>query len=354
MSRGFGACANTSFTPAPTFARYTLPVMFRSDASGALGSATRSPLLGACASVQPLHEWQLCALGRQLPIRVPSAWEDYGVPRAYEGPCDYRCTFEATPQSGRRYWLHFGGASYEARGFLNDAPLGVHKGIWDSFCWEITDALRAGENHLRVQVVKNGGASYSVPQVLSGFLPYVSCTFGGLWQPVYMLETGDAWLCDLWVRGEVDGRVFVAGEMGGALPATVRLVADALDGCAVAEAQLEVDAAAWTHEFRIASPQAWSPARPHLYRLVAEVWHERELSHRVETAFGLRTVEVAGATILLNGEPLYLRGILHWGWYLHTHAPNPGWRPQSASCAPHSRLDLILSRRACGYRAAST
>jgi hypothetical protein len=323
MSRGFGACANTSFAPAPAFTRYTLPVMCRSDASGALGSATRSPLLGACASVQSLHEWQLCALGRQLPIRVPSAWEDYGVPRAYEGPCDYRCTFEATPQLGRRYWLHFGGASYEARGFLNDAPLGVHKGIWDSFCWEITDALHAGENHLRVQVVKNGGASYPVPQVLSGFLPYVSCAFGGLWQPVYMLETGDAWLCDLWVRGEADGRVFVAGEMGGALPATVRLVVYAPEGRAIAEAQLEADAAEWIHEFRIASPQAWSPARPHLYRLVAEVWHERELSHRVETAFGLRTVEVAGATILLNGEPLYPRGILHWGWYLHTHAPNP-------------------------------
>jgi hypothetical protein len=330
MSRGFGACANTSFTPAPTFARYTLPVMFRSDASAALGSATRAPLLGACASVQPLHEWQLSTLGKQVSIRLPSAWEDYGIPCAYEGPCDYRCTFAVTPQSGRRYWLHFGGASYEARGFLNDAPLGVHKGIWDSFCWEITDALRAGENHLRVQVVKNGGASYSVPQVLSGFLPYVSCTFGGLWQPVYVLETGDAWLCDLWVRGEVDGRVFVAGEMGGALPATVRLVVYAPEGRAVAEAQLEVDAAAWTHEFRIASPQAWSPARPHLYRLVAEVWHERELSHCVETIFGLRTVEVDGATILFNGEPLYPRGILHWGWYLQTHAPNPGL--ETAEC----------------------
>jgi beta-galactosidase/beta-glucuronidase len=60
------------------------------------------------------------------------------------------------------------------------------------------------------------------------------------------------------------------------------------------KAQLEADAAEWIHEFRIASPQAWSPACPHLYRLVAEVWHERELSHCVETAFGLRTVEVAG------------------------------------------------------------
>jgi hypothetical protein len=297
--------------------------MPRTDALGILGSAARPPLLGACASVQPLHEWELRALGKQVSIRVPSAWEDYGIPRIYEGPCDYMSTFAAAPQSGRRYWLHFGGASYEAQGFLNDVPLGVHKGIWDSFCWEITDALRAGENHLGVRVVKNGGATYPVPQVLSGFLPYVSCAFGGLWQPVYVLETGDVWLCDVWVRGGADGQVLVAGELGGDLPAMLRLSMYAPDGHAVAEAQLETDATEWAHEFRITSPQAWSPAHPHLYRLVVEVWHRQQISHCVETEFGLRTVAVDGAIILLNGEPLYPRGVLHWGWYLHTHAPNP-------------------------------
>jgi hypothetical protein len=208
-------------------------------------------------------------------------------------------------------------------GFVNDAPVGVHRGIWDSFCWDITDALQVGENRLRVQVIKNGGATYPVPQVLSGFLPYVSCAFGGLWQAVHRFQTGAAWLCDLWARGEADGRVEIAGALGGALPATVRLILHDPDGRIVAEAHFDADAPQWTQAFQLAEPQPWSPAQPRLYRLVAEVWRDGRLSHRTETAFGLRTVAVDGATILLNGQPIYPRGILHWGWYLHTHAPNP-------------------------------
>lgn len=77
--------------------------------------------------------------------------------------------------------------------------------------------MRRGENRLRVRVIKNGGATYPIPQVLSGFLPYVSCAFGGLWQPVFLFTTGAVWLSDLWVRGTADGRIVVAGELGGAL-----------------------------------------------------------------------------------------------------------------------------------------
>jgi hypothetical protein len=283
--------------------------------------ADGSPLLDTRAV--PLSDWTLAWDGNRIPVRVPSAWEDYGIPRAFEGPCDYLCAFTATPEAGTREWLHFGGASYEARGFVNDAPVGVHRGIWDSFCWDITDALQMGENRLRVQVIKNGGATYPVPQVLSGFLPYVSCAFGGLWQAVHRFQTGAAWLCDLWARGEADGRVDITGALGGALPATIRLTLHDPDGRIVAEARFNADAPQWTQAFQLAEPQPWSPAQPRLYRLVAEVWRDGRLSHRTETAFGLRTVAVQGATILLNGQPIYPRGILHWGWYLHMHAPNP-------------------------------
>lgn len=271
----------------------------------------------------PLSGWMLEGDGRRIPVRVPSAWEDYGLPRAFEGPCNYRCTFPATPEAGTRHWLHFGGASYEAQGFLNEIPIGQHTGIWDAFCWDITDALRTGENELRVQVIKNGGNRYPVPAVLSGFLPYVSCPFGGLWQRVHRFETGAVWLYDVWARGEPNGRVEITGALGGALPATVQLTVYAPDGSTVAQTQFEADTPQWTHALQFADPQPWSPAQPNLYRLVAEVWHEGQLSHRTTTTFGLRTVAVDGATILLNGQPIYLRGVLHWGWYLHTHAPNP-------------------------------
>jgi hypothetical protein len=280
-----------------------------------------SPLLDTRAV--PISEWTLAWAGGRATVRVPSAWEDYGVPRAFEGPCDYLCAFPATPEAGTREWLQFGGVSYEARGFVNEIPVGIHRGIWDSFCWDITDTLRAGENHLRVRVVKNGGATYPVPQALSGFLPYVSCAFGGLWQAVHRFQTGAVWLCDLWARGASDGRVEIAGALGGALPATVRLTLHDPDGHIVADAHFEADAPQWTQAFQIADPQPWSPAQPRLYCLAAEVWRDGRLSHRTETDFGLRTVAVDGATILLNGQPIYPRGVLHWGWYLHTHAPNP-------------------------------
>ncbi|MCX7993485.1 MAG: hypothetical protein N2651_07420 [Fimbriimonadales bacterium] len=273
---------------------------------------------------QRLTEWTLSAsaLSRQIPIKVPSAWEDYGLPRAFEGPCDYIHTLSITPQPGKRYWIRCSGASYQARGFVNETFLGTHQGIWDGFSWDITDALSAGENRLRIQVVKNGGATYPTPQVLSGFLPYVSCTFGGLWQPVYLFETGAGWLTDLCVRGEADGSVMVQGELGGARPADIQLTVYAPDGSKVYEARLRASEQ-WTHTFELSTPQIWQPRAPNLYRLVAEVFLEGALSHQVETDFGLRTVSVDGSVILLNGEPFYPRGVLHWGWYLHTHAPNP-------------------------------
>ncbi|MFN7018438.1 MAG: glycoside hydrolase family 2 protein [Fimbriimonadales bacterium] len=281
------------------------------------------PLLDPRA--QPLTDWTLAApaLGQRLTVRVPSAWEDYGIPRLFEGPCDYLCTLRIEPKLGKRYWLHCSGVSYEARGFVNEIPVGVHKGIWDSFSWDITDALRSGENTLRLQVVKNGGATYPVPQVLSGFLPYVSSTFGGVWQPVHLYETGEAWLDDLYVRGDADGSVRVEGELGGASPTEVSLTVYAPDGQAVYTKQFKASGK-WTHEFQISSrPQPWHPHYPNLYRLAAEVYHRGILSHRVETEFGLRTVAIDGSVLLLNGEPFYPRGVLHWGWYLHTHAPYP-------------------------------
>ncbi len=310
------------------------------------------PLLDTRA--RRLTEWTLTApaLGRRIAVQVPSAWEDYGLPRAFEGPSEYLHTLSVEPESGKRYWLHCGGASYETRGFVNETPVGVHRGIWDSFSWDITEALRSGENALRLQVIKNGGATYPVPNVLSGFLPYVSCTFGGLWQPVSLFETGAVWQIDLHVRGEMDGSVTVEGELGGASPAEMRLTVYAPDGQAVYAAQFDAGVR-WMHEFRISphpqplshgvgegspispSPTPWErgsggegillwhPAHPNLYRLVAEVYHNGALSHRVETEFGLRTVSVDESIILLNGEPFYPRGVLHWGWYLHTHAPNP-------------------------------
>ncbi len=261
------------------------------------------------------------ALKVHQPIDAPCVWEDVGLPKSFEGPVDYLLEFSIQPQVGRRHWLHFGGVSYEAQGWLNEIPLGHHRGIWDAFCWELTSALRAGRNRLRVRVIKNGGQRFPVPKVLSGFLPYVSSTFGGLWQPVHLFHTGEAWLSDLYLRGEADGMLRVEGFVEGEGTPEVRLTLfDRRQP--IYEARWQ-GTGAFEYEARVSGTQPWSPHTPALYECHVEVWLDGVLSHSVKRQVGFRTLQVDGARILLNGQPFYPRGLLHWGWYLHTLAPAP-------------------------------
>lgn len=252
----------------------------------------------------------------------PQVWEDQGIPRDFEGPHTHTLKFEWYPQQGRRYWLRFDGVSYEAVAELNGKLLATHRGIWDGFTVNITRALRRGKNYLTVQVTKNGGARFPVPEVLSGFLPYVSTPFGGLWQPVWLFETGEAWLSDLGVRGEVDGTVHLSGFVVSKrrVPLAITLSSVRFPH-QVYKTVLEARGA-FEHAITLPEPQAWSPETPTLYWCRVEVGDN---SHCVELPFGLRTVDVQGSQIYLNGTPFYPRGLLHWGWYLDTHAPNPSY-----------------------------
>jgi hypothetical protein len=283
-----------------------------------------TPLLPVRTARHLKQGWQIHvpALSIHKPLKSPCVWEDAGLPISLEGPVDYLLEFDLTPALGRRYWLHFGGVSYQAEGWLNEQPIGFHRGIWDAFGWELTSALRPGANRLRLRVIKNGGEQFPVPQVLSGFLPYVSSTFGGIWQPVHLFDTGSAWLSDLYVRGEADGTVRIEATLCGEGTPTLILQIFAPNNRPIYQTRWQ-GVGVFQHEVKLPKIKPWSPRSPALYHCRAEVYLDGELSHQVEQPFGFRTLEVEGSRILLNGRPFYPRGLLHWGWYLRTHAPAP-------------------------------
>lgn len=67
-----------------------------------------------------------------------------------------------------------------------------------------------------------------------------------------------------------------------------------------------------TLETVIDKPQLWSPANPYLYTLVVETECDR-----YEERFGIRKIEVIGDKLLLNGEPIYLKGFgMHEDFFL--------------------------------------
>lgn len=163
---------------------------------------------------EPVTEWRF----EGVAVTVPHVWGDLTA----EGPFVYET--EVVVEAGGR-WLTFEGVSYAAEVWVDGACVLEHRGIWDAFAVR----LEAGRRAVRVVVTKNGGARFPVPETLSGFLPYVYGTFGGI--------HGQVWL--------------VEGREDPTLPLP--------------------------------------PAR--------------------------NRIEVVGRDLHLDGEPFWMRGVLHWGWY---------------------------------------
>lgn len=258
-------------------------------------------------------------------VRVPHCWEQEGISKRFEGPVWYVTEVEVPADWQRgRIWLLLEGVSYAAQVWVNGRWMGTHLGMWDRFACDITPYLEDRRAFIALRVVKPGGNTYPVPSTLAGFLPYVYGTFGGIWQPAWLIRTPEAWMEDLYPNVVGKGHVEVEVSCGGQLPATLHLSLYRPDGKEVDSREVQCDERGYVRvTLDDPHPQWWSPHSPSLYRLEVEITDLHGDTCRIPRWFGMRTVQVKGDTLLLNGEPIYPRGILHWGWYPQHLAPNP-------------------------------
>jgi hypothetical protein len=279
------------------------------------------------------------------PIPVPGCWEALGVHKDRSGPAWYRARFVVPSEwIGRRIWLHFGAVSYHCAITVNGRAVGEHTGLWDAFAVEISDAVAPGEAaELLVRVEKPAGmergpASASLPgafplrETLTGFLPYVwGQIFGGIWQDVTLVASGRAVFEDVHARGAADGRVIVDATLSG--PGIVALALLDPNGEVIFEASATGERRV-SFETIVPDPRPWSPADPALYTarlLLADlglpsdkITNRGDQGDERTIRFGLRSLDVDGTTIQLNGRPIYPRMALSWGWYPDALHSNPG------------------------------
>lgn len=216
-----------------------------------------------------------------------------------EGSVWYRKAFEydAAHGNGRRLFVHFGAANYRTDVFLNGEKLGSHEGGFTPFQFELTGRLKAGENRLLVHV-NNERRKDGIPA--QGFDWF---NYGGLTRDVDLVETPATYIQDYSLQlardslRRVDGWVQLAGTAP-RQPVRVRIPELGVD----VRARSGADGRA---PLRFEAPFAlWSPAKPKLYRVEISTPQES-----LQEDIGFRSIAVHGDALLLNGEPLFLRGV---------------------------------------------
>jgi beta-glucuronidase len=259
-----------------------------------------------------------------LTLEVPGDWNTQD-PRLvfYQGVVWYKRTFSHEPVSGGRTFLYFGAANYRASVYVNGQLLGEHEGGFTPFNFDVTDEVRAGENLLVVKV-DNRREADDIPTPITDWHNY-----GGITREVLIVRVPEthvsAW--ELRLEGEPGDLIVGFVEVAGAsLPAPVSVSIPELN----VEITSDTDASGRVELSIPVTPERWSPETPRLYDVAVATG-----THRIQDSVGFRTIATRGADILLNGEPIYLRGIS-----IHDETVGGGGRAWSTA---HAEETLALA-----------
>ena len=248
----------------------------------------------------------------------------------YEGTVWLKRSFEFHPETGRRTLLYFGAVNYDAHVYVNGQKAGHHQGGFTPFNYDVTDLLKDGENQVIVKV-DNKRHPEDVPTQIFDWWNY-----GGITRDVLLVSVAPTYVENYKLQlASLEGRLlhFSAklNKAEAGHPITLRI-----PELKIVKKLTTSDDGSATISMK-AKPQLWSPESPKLYKVEIQLGDET-----ISDEIGFRTIETRGKQILLNGEPIFLKGIS-----IHEEKPNGGGRANSTEDA-HTLLSWA-KELGCNY-----
>jgi hypothetical protein len=250
-------------------------------------------------------------------VTIPTCWENEGIMKSYPGPVWFIKEFKIDNKNNTKKLLKFNAVSYFCKVWLNGKLIAEHKGMWDSFTLDVSKDI-LDDNTLILEVHKTGGI-FDTTECLTGFIPYVTSTFGGIWQKVELIES-DYIINDL--------KVFPCNDDEQNLKVEFELFNYSMQNKVNLEyvfndlkAQKLINVTSGKNIISLdldlpKNKKHWSHKNPYLYELKVVVSDYEFCSN-----IGLRNIGKENSTFKVNSEPIYLRGVLNWMAYTDTIAP---------------------------------
>jgi beta-galactosidase/beta-glucuronidase len=263
-----------------------------------------------------------------VPFPVESALSGVGKVVGTENNLWYKNSF-SVPSSfkGKNVLLHFGAVDWECEVYVNGKSVGVHRGGYDPFSFDITSILRSGQQEIVVRVYdpSDDGPQPRGKQVKKpNSIWYTPVT--GIWQTVWIEAVPKTYISSTRQTPDLDRKsVSIAVRSASLQPGDKFRYVIKSQGVVTATQESVEDSV----YLNLTDPVVWSPENPHLYDLEVSIIRKGKVVDRVSTYFAMRKISMAPdkngiQRMLLNNQFVFQYGPLDQGWWpdgLYT-APN--------------------------------
>ena len=253
-------------------------------------------------------------------MQVPGDWNTQKEKLYYyEGTIWYKKSFDYPKTNLKnRIFLYVGAANYKTEAYLNGEKLGTHIGGFTPFNFEVTHLLKEKDNFI-IFKVDNKRTKEGVPTLNTDWWNY-----GGITRDVKLIETPLTFIQDYFVHLDSKDNNIIKGEVNlkGGKNLTHEVTVEIPELRIKKKLTTDTSGRA-TFEIKSRKIEYWSPENPKLYD-VSFTTNDEELQDQI----GFRTIITQNDDILLNGEPILLKGIS-----LHEESPITKGRANSRADA---------------------
>ena len=271
--------------------------------------------------------WELNGYGDPEYVNVGFAWRGHFDKQAPEVPTKdnhvgtYRKTVNIPAEwSGKQVIAHFGSVTSCIFLYVNGRFVGYSEDSKVAAEFDITDYVKAGENQITFQVMRWCDGSWTEDQDF--------WRLSGVARDSYLFaREKNRSIEDIVVTPDLDasytdGAICVETKVGKEVGLVNYTLYDA-DGIEVAKQQVKVQPGQTfvSAEIRVTNPKKWTAETPYLYKLLTEAFAtsiDKKSKKPIKiddpycyavTKVGFRKVEIKDSQLLVNGQPVYIKGV---------------------------------------------